>query len=98
MDNTLQMDVIEGKKPSGFKHFLVTVMVTVGLLIGAVYIAGFILFKGPSAYAGQQFVRVVQEDSVLRVLPKLYLTDAEIAYALSEESTHRQFTVFLGQE
>ena len=97
MDNTLQMDIIEGKKPSVFKRVLILLLVTAVLLGGAAYIAGFILFKGPSAYAGHQFVRAVQEDSVLSMLPKLYLTDTEIAYVLSEESTNRQFSVFPGQ-
>jgi len=94
MDNTLQMDIIEGKKPSAFKRFLLVVLVTAILLCGAVYAAGYILLKGPSAYAGQQFVASVQNHSVLRLVPKLYLTDGEIAAMLAAEDSDGQFSVF----
>lgn len=95
MDNTLQMDIVEGKKPSAFKRFLLVVLVTAILLCGAVYAAGYILLKGPSAYAGQQFVAAVQNHSVLNLVPKLYLTDEEIAAILTAEDSGGQFSVFL---
>ena len=94
MDNTLQMDIVEGKKPSKFKRFLLVLLVTALLLGGAVYMAGFALFKGPSAYAGQQYIRAVQDDSVLSLLPKLYLTDGEIDAAIASGNAVRQFSVY----
>lgn len=94
MENTLQMDIVEGKKPSAFKRFLLVLLITAVLLGGAVYAAGYILFNGPSAYAKQQFVVSVQEHSVLRLVPKLYLTDGEIAAILTAEDADGQFSVF----
>lgn len=93
MDNTLQMDIVEGKKPSAFKRFLLVLLVTAVLLGGAAYAAGYILLKGPSAYAGQQFVASVQNHSVLRLVPKLYLTDGEIAAMLTAEDSVGRFSV-----
>lgn len=98
MENTLQLDIVEGKKPSVFKRILLVLLVTVMLLCGTVYMAGFILFNGPSAYAGHQFILAVQDDSVLSMLPGLYLSDAEIEAVLAAEGTIKQFSVHPGAE
>lgn len=94
MEHTQQLEIVEGKKPSVWKRFLLVLLVTVLLLGGAVYAAGYILLKGPSAYAGQQFVAFVQDHPVLCEIPKLYLTDGEIEAMLSAEDTGGQFSVF----
>lgn len=98
MDNSLQMDVVEGKKPSVFKRILLVLLITAMLLGGTVYMAGFILFKGPSVYAGHEFIRAVQGHSVLRVLPRLYMTNAEIEAVLSAEDAEKQFSVVFEAE
>ena len=94
MEYTQELEIVEGKKPSGFKRFLLVLLITVLLLGVAVYGAGYILLKGPSAYAGQQFVAFAQSHSVLHVVPKLYLTDGEINALLSVDDAGGQFSAF----
>ena len=54
---------------------LVTVLLAVVLLYGVM----FVLCKGPSETARNLFVRSVKETSAIYFLPRLYLTDEEIA-------------------
>ena len=93
MDNTQELEYVEGKKPSLFKRVLLVLMITVLMLGSAVYAAGYILFKGPSVYAGHQVIKAVQENSVLRVLPQLYLSEAEIEAVLSDDG-RAMFSVY----
>ena len=93
MDNTQELEYVEGKTPSPVKRVLLVLLITAVLLGGAVYTAGYILFRGPSAYAGHQVIKAVQEDSVLRVFPRLYLTDGEIEAVLSDDGIPT-FSVF----
>ncbi|MBQ3011146.1 MAG: hypothetical protein IJD81_08130 [Oscillospiraceae bacterium] len=94
MDNTLQLDAVEGKKPSVFKRIFMVLLVTAMLLAGTVYMAGFVLIKGPSAYAGHEFIRAVQDDEVLSLLPKLYLTEWEIQEIIAAGETPVQFSLY----
>jgi len=93
MEHTQELEYVEGKKPSLYKRVLLVLLVTAVLLGSAAYTAGYILFKGPSVYAGHQIIKAVQEHSVLRVLPRMYLSEAEIEAVLSEDGT-AMFSVF----
>lgn len=94
MESTQQLTAIEGKKPSAVKRFLVVLLVTAAMIGGALYGAGYILIKGPSAYAGQQFVRSVGDKAVMQTVLKLYLSEAELESILSaEENGGQHFSV-----
>lgn len=97
MENTQQLEIVEGKQPSKLKRFLLVLFVTVLLLAGAVYAAGYVLLKGPSMYAAQQFVTAVQEHPILYMIPKLYLTDGEIAAMCSAEDADGHFSAIVNE-
>ena len=94
MEYTQELEIVEGKKPSGFKRFLLVLLVTAMMLGGTVYAAGYILIKGPSAYAGQQFVEAVGENPVARVFLRLYMSDAELDAILRTDDASGYFSVY----
>lgn len=74
------------KKKSAFRRFcsflsrfLIFVMVTALLLVGAVYGVMYVLVEGPSPTARNIFVMSVRETSAIYWLADLFLTPAEIA-------------------
>lgn len=90
MDSTQDMLDIEYERPSTVKRVFLVLLVTLAILFGTVYTAGYILIKGPSAYAGEQFVQMVGENPVAQVVLRLYLTDAEQADIRSAQSQGTQ--------
>ena len=95
MEQTMELEIVEGRKPSVFKRFLVILLITVLLLGGAVYAAGYILFNGPSPYAGQQVVQMVGENRpAVPLIWKLYLNDAQLQEAMTDSEAATQFSVF----
>jgi len=74
------------KKKSGFRkfmtflgRFLIFLMVTVVLLVGALYGVMYVLVEGPSPTARNIFVMSVRETSAIYWLADLFLTPEEIA-------------------
>ena len=94
MEQTQELEIIRERNPSKFKRFITVLLVTVLLLGSAVYAAGYILFNGPSPYAGYQVVKEFGEDPNVQVALRLYMTDADIQAILSEDSRVNQFSVF----
>ena len=76
------VDRVERKKLSGgviVRRCLVVLLVTILLLVLALYGVMFVLAKGPSNYARELFVMSVRETSAVGFLANLYLSDEEIA-------------------
>ena len=94
MEQTLEMEIVRERNPSKFKRFMIVLLVTVLLLGSAVYAAGYILFNGPSPYAGYQFVKTVGDDPNVQIALHLYMTDAEIQAILNDGHGVGQFSVF----
>ena len=94
MEYTQELEIVEGKKPSAFKRVLLVLLITVMLLGGTAYAAGYILIHGPSAYAGRQFVETVGENPVARVFLRLYMSDAELDAVLTAEDASGYFSVY----
>ena len=94
MEQTQELEIIKCEHPSKFKRFLTVLLVTILLLAGAVYAAGVILIKGPSPYAGREFVRAVGDNPAARVALLLYMTDGEIEAVLQGEEAPRQYSVY----
>ena len=93
MENTQQLEIVEGKKPSKLKRFFLVLLVTVLLMCGAVYGAGYVLFNGPSVYAARQAITMMREHPVLQMVPGLYLSDGEIEAMFSEVDDGGMFSV-----
>lgn len=74
MDNTQELSQVEKGRASGVKHGLLTVLLTICLLLGAAYGAGYILLKGPSPYAARQFAAFAQGNPALQLVLDLYMS------------------------
>lgn len=79
MEQNLQTEPAENRKPSFFKRFFAVLLVTVLLLAGAGYGAMYVLLRGPSGYAGSAAAISIARQPVACALLKLYLSDAELA-------------------
>ena len=96
MEYTQELEIIEAKTPSVLKRILLVFLVTAMMLGGAVYAAGYILIKGPSAYAGRQFAEAVGEYPAARVLLRMYMSEAELDAILIADDTEAHFSVYPG--
>lgn len=70
-------------------RFFLTLLVTVVILVGGIYLLMYIVCKGPSPSAGERFVLSVRETSMIGFLANWFYTDEEIA-AIVEKSAMKQ--------